>query len=160
MISIYLDYLSFSNQSYKCYFFSESAYFRYIFNNIIFLGISLQYFNLCCNSSLFNSCDWLVVSSFFFFKSYSKKVDFIKKWLVTYSHYAVNITLLPTQNYFQRQIENKRNIRPSLFKTQLGKFYKKNTRLLLELVVHPPGSHPGTQHRSPDPPPTSGPGTQ
>ena len=91
-------------------FFSESAYFRYIFNNIIFLGISLQYFNLCCNSSLFNSCDWLVVSSFFFFKSYSKKVDFIKKWLVTYSHYAVNITLLPTQNYFQRQIENKRNI--------------------------------------------------
>lgn len=53
-------------------------------------------------------------------------------------------------------IENKRNIRPSLFETQLGKFYKKNTRLLLELVVHPPVSHPGTQHRSPDPPPPLG----
>ena len=58
---------------------------------------------------------------FSFFKSYSKKVDFIKKWLVKYSHYAINITLLPTQNCFQRQTENKRyillRINPSICRT-------------------------------------------
>lgn len=53
-------------------------------------------------------------------------------------------------------MENNRNIRPSLFKTQLSKFYWKSTRLLLELVVQPPVSHPGTQHTSPDLPPPLG----
>lgn len=53
-------------------------------------------------------------------------------------------------------MENNRNIRPSLFETWLSKFYWKSTRLLLELAVQPPVSHPGTQHTSPDLPPPPG----
>lgn len=104
-------------------FFSGSAHFRYIFNNIVFLGISYSILifvvTLVFLIPMIGCLCFL--SFFFFFKSYSKKVDCIKKWLVKYSHYAINITLLPTQNCFQRQTENKRyillRINPSICRT-------------------------------------------